>query len=460
MKPKLYISLAGLALVVLTGIQVFLISGLYQLRKNEFDNRYGATVRQALIEMENQFHSNGLDTAMYLVNVQCFDLLDSYKVVEDDSLKRELNRITIDRVQTILNEQENISPFLKAYLELEGLDNDFGKLFAIQELEILGHDTIYVVLGEEQDLIPEAAYLVQKSNALQVKTHVIEGDYFRIRFEYLVDFTHKTRIILVEMIWAFILALISIFIAGTVFMVTIRNMLKQTRLSEMKTDFINNMAHELKTPLTTISIASSTLAETKEKPNQEKIIDLSEMIRDQNKQLSKLIDHILDINLWEKDQISLKKTKVQMADLIRKRTEAFRLENANISFSLTEEIHLNGIKAEIDDFQFTIALRNLLSNALKYGGEPPVIQLDAGFEIDHVYIKVKDNGKGIRYDEQSQIFSKFYRGKDGGTKKGLGLGLFYVKEIIELHGGTVEVFSKLGQGSTFVIRLPLMSDQT
>jgi two-component system phosphate regulon sensor histidine kinase PhoR len=242
-------------------------------------------------------------------------------------------------------------------------------------------------------------------------------------------------------------------------MITISNMLKQTRLSEMKTDFINNMAHELKTPLTTISIASSTLSESKKKLAPGKIRGLSEMISDQNKQLSKLIDHILDINLWEKDQISLQKKEVDLAELIRSRAEAFRVENANITFSLTEEVKLNGTKAEIDEFQFTIALHNLLSNALKYGGEPPVIQLDAGFEIDHVYVKVKDNGKGIRYDEQTQIFSKFYRGKDGGTRKGLGLGLFYVKEIVELHGGTVEVFSKLGHGSTFVIRLPIKSLQ-
>jgi len=455
----LYISLAALALVVLVLIQVFLISGLYRLRKNDFDTRYGNAIQRGLIEMENQLQTNGLDTAMYLMNNQCFDLLDSYSVVQDDSLKQELNRITTDRVRTILTGQEDISPYLKAYLDLEGLDNDFEKFFIIHELDITGPDTIYHVLGENTALFSGSDYLEQRANALQVNTYVFDYDFFHIRFEYLIDFTHKTRIILIEMIWAFILALVSVIIAGSVFMVTIRNMLKQTRLSEMKTDFINNMAHELKTPLTTISIASSTLADSKEKMDPGKVKGLSEMIRDQNKQLSKLIDHILDINLWEKDQISLKKSAVDLANVIRTRAEAFRMENSQVPFSLTEEIHLNGIKAEIDEFQFTIALHNLLSNALKYGGEPPVIQLDAGFEIDHVYVKVKDNGKGIRYDEQSQIFSKFYRGKDEATKKGLGLGLFYVKEIIELHGGTVEVFSKLGHGSTFVIRLPLKSNE-
>ena len=457
MKPKLYISLAALALLVLITIQVFLISGLYQLRKNDFDARYGNAVQRGLLEMQVQLQTNGLDTALYLVDAQCSELMESYAVVQDDSLKRELNRITLDRIQTILYRHEDISPYLKAYLDLEALDNDFEKVFVLHELEILGADTSYPVL--ENGLISESDYLEQKSNALQVNTYVFEGDFFHIRFDYLVDFTHKTRIIFIEMIWAFILALVSVIIAGTVFMITISNMLKQTRLSEMKTDFINNMAHELKTPLTTISIASSTLSESKKKLAPEKIRGLSEMISDQNKQLSKLIDHILDINLWEKDQISLQKKEVDLAELIRSRAEAFRVENANITFSLTEEVKLNGTKAEIDEFQFTIALHNLLSNALKYGGEPPVIQLDAGFEIDHVYVKVKDNGKGIRYDEQTQIFSKFYRGKDGGTRKGLGLGLFYVKEIVELHGGAVEVFSKLGHGSTFVIRLPIKSLQ-
>ncbi len=455
MKPKIYISLAALALVLLITIQFFLISGLYKLRKNEFDTRYGNKVRDALTEMQEQFQTNGLDSALYFIDVQCFDLIGSYEAAFDDSLKKELDRITFNRVQTILAQEEDISLFLYRYLVAAGLDPDFNKGFVIRELQILGQDTAYQIISDDDRSVIEAGLLKKRSGALSVNTYFIEGNFFSIQFEYLIDFLDRTRIILKEMVGAFILALISVIIAGTVFIITIRNMLKQIRLSEMKTDFINNMAHELKTPLTTISIASSTLAGTKKNPDQEKIIGLSELIKDQNKQLSKLIDHILDINLWEKDQIFLKMSEVELAGLIRSRVDAFRVEHADKSFTITEKTSLDDVKLKIDEFQFTIALHNLFSNALKYGGTPSVIQLDAGIEMDHVCIKVKDNGKGIRYDEQQQIFSKFYRGKDVSNRKGLGLGLFYVKEIIELHGGTVEVFSKLGHGSTFVIRLPL-----
>ncbi len=179
------------------------------------------------------------------------------------------------------------------------------------------------------------------------------------------------------------------------------------------------------------------------------------MIRQQNKQLGKLIDQILDINLWEKDQITLKRTEVEMKPLIKSRLDAFRLEHSDKIFTLKDHIDLDGTRMFIDEFQFIIALHNLLSNALKYGGDPPDIELEAGIETDHIFVKVKDNGRGISYEEQSQVFSEFYRGKDVANRKGLGLGLFYVREIIELHGGKVEVFSKLGQGSCFVIRMPL-----
>ncbi len=458
MKPKVTISIAAFALIGLITIQYFLISGLYRLKKNEFDTKYGNAVREALIDMQDRFKTNGLDTVFYLMDMQALELVDEYSFTVDDPGLTDLNQNVLELYQFVIEKHERVSAFIKAYLTISDMDPEFLTGYLIRDLQIIDQDRIFPVYQEMQDQAEKQKEQDMKSDAIHVNNFRAEGNFFRINFDLYIDFTHKTTIIFKEMTGAFVLALISILVAGAVFMFTIQNMLKHKNLSELKTDFINNMAHELKTPLTTISVASSTLAETEKNPDKDKIVGLSELIKEQNKQLSKLIDHILDINLWEKNQISLRKSEVNLSNLLKTRIEAFRIEHADKSFSVTDQINLDGVKIDIDEFQFTIALHNLFSNALKYGGNPPEIHIGAGIETDHVYIKVKDNGKGIRYDEQSQIFSKFYRGKGTPNKSGLGLGLFYVKEIIELHGGIVEVFSKLGHGSTFVIRLPLKAE--
>ena len=413
------------------------------------------TAGDGLEALQFRYNTNGLDTVFYLMEILAFEKIEDYEFAINDSVVLVLNSLIKASFESYLETFERISPFILVYLEEVNLDTDFLTDFFFREIILLDQDREYPVYSGREEAVIGYERSFGNTKAIHANNFRAEGNYFRIEFDYYIDFTHKTRIIYREMAGAFILSLISILIAGFVFMITIRNMLKQIRLSEMKTDFINNMAHELKTPLTTISVASSTLASTGKNPDKDKIVGLSEMIRQQNKQLGKLIDQILDINLWERDQITLKLAEVEIKALLNTRLDAFRLEHSDKTFSLKVNIDLDGMKMFIDEFQFTIALHNLLSNALKYGGDPPDIELEAGIETDHVFVKVKDNGRGISYEEQNQVFSKFYRGKDVTNRKGLGLGLFYVREIIELHGGKVEVFSKPGQGSCFVIRLPL-----
>lgn len=455
MKPRITIFIASIALLGLITIQYYLVSDLYHLKRNKFDTEYGTAIGDGLEALQLRYNSNGLDTVFYLMDMQAFDLIEEYRFPLEDSTILNMNRFVKESFKTQLETYERISPFLLVYLEEAELETDFNSAFVIHKISLIDQNLEYPVFSGGTIGDNESNVGFNNAEAIHANNFRVEGNYFQIEFDYYIDFTHKTRIIYREMAGAFIFSLISILIAGIVFVITIRNMMKQIRLSEMKTDFINNMAHELKTPLTTISVASSTLASIDKTLDKEKIVGLSEMIRQQNKQLGKLIDQILDINLWEKDQITLKLSEVEMQPLIKSRLDAFRLEHSDKVFTLEDHINLDGTKMFIDEFQFIIALHNLLSNALKYGGDPPDIELEAGIETDHIFIKVKDNGRGISYEEQNLVFSKFYRGKDIANRKGLGLGLFYVRKIIELHGGKVEVFSKLGQGSCFVIRMPL-----
>ena len=456
MKQGVTITLATIALFGLIGIQYFLISDLYDLKKNEFDTKYGTSIKSGLIDMQERYQTNGLDTVFYLMDLQALDLLDDYAFAANDSITSQLNEFVLGRYQEVLSREERISLYLEDYLSQSSLDTDFRSGFLIHGISVIDQDSIYLVYNEDANQSYARREIMNETGAIHVNRFQVEGNYFRIDFDYFIDFTHKTKLILRDMTIAFILALLSILIAGAVFLVTIRNMLKHKKLSEMKTDFINNLAHELKTPLTTVSVASSTLADSKIQMDKDKITSLSNLIRQQNRQLTQLIDRILDINIWEKDQINLKKRDVNVEELIKSKLEAFKLEYENTNFDLVEDINLMDIVVNIDEFQFSIALHNLLSNALKYGGNPPEIRIEAGSINETLFISVIDNGRGIDKEEQHQIFTKFYRGKlIRKNIKGIGLGLFYVRKIVEMHGGTVDVKSKPGKGSEFTIMMPI-----
>ena len=456
MKQGVTITLATIALFGLIGIQYFLISDLYDLKKNEFDTKYGTSIKSGLIDMQERYQTNGLDTVFYLMDLQALDLLDDYAFAANDSITSQLNEFVLGRYQEVLSREERISLYLEDYLSQSSLDTDFRSGFLIHGISVIDQDSIYLVYNEDANQSYARREIMNETGAIHVNRFQVEGNYFRIDFDYFIDFTHKTKLILRDMTIAFILALLSILIAGAVFLVTIRNMLKHKKLSEMKTDFINNLAHELKTPLTTVSVASSTLADSKIQMDKDKITSLSNLIRQQNRQLTQLIDRILDINIWEKDQINLKKREVNVEELIKSKLEAFKLEYENTNFDLVEDINLMDIVVNIDEFQFSIALHNLLSNALKYGGNPPEIRIEAGSINETLFISVIDNGRGIDKEEQHQIFTKFYRGKlIRKNIKGIGLGLFYVRKIVEMHGGTVDVKSKPGKGSEFTIMMPI-----
>jgi signal transduction histidine kinase len=232
-------------------------------------------------------------------------------------------------------------------------------------------------------------------------------------------------------------------------------MMKHKQLSMMKTDFINNMAHELKTPLTTIAVASSTLAEHSVQADVKKVNELSGLIKQQNNHLGRLIDQILDINIWERDRIALQKSEVYLKSFFEKILKGFELENDGKDFNLIKMIQFGDESMELDGFKFSLAVRNLLSNALKYGGKIPEVELKAGMSGGEVKIEISDNGSGITKEEQKHIFDKFYRGQNSKQGiKGLGLGLYYVKKIVEMHGGMIGIKNSNNKGTTFIVTVP------
>jgi len=233
-------------------------------------------------------------------------------------------------------------------------------------------------------------------------------------------------------------------------------MLEERRLSQLKTDFINNMTHELKTPLSTIAIATKTLANPKMIDEKEKVLSMAQMIGRQNKYLSKQINHLLEVSMWEKGQFEIDRKEFELKPYLHAIAEAFRWECKDKNLSLIENYDgIDDLKVFWDETQMTMAIHNILVNGAKYSNGDPEITFTV-VKDPNLRIEIQDNGIGISKEQQKHIFDKFYRVHTGNIHKvkGLGLGLFYVKQIVEAHKGEVTLKSKINSGSTFIIKIP------
>ena len=218
------------------------------------------------------------------------------------------------------------------------------------------------------------------------------------------------------------------------------------------------MTHELKTPLSTITVAGKTLEMPQIRSNDAKILETAKLIGKQSVHLNQLINMILEISMWERTQFQLDKKTVEIEEIMNDVVDSFKSGGGN-NATIIKKYNFNGAKVDLDIIYFTTLLNNLLSNAVKYSDRVPVIDIEGFTEDNNICIKVSDNGIGINKVDQKHIFDKFYRASTGNIHKfkGLGLGLYYVKKIAEAHGGDVSVSSKPGKGSTFMVTLPNIS---
>ncbi len=273
---------------------------------------------------------------------------------------------------------------------------------------------------------------------------------------YLTIFEDKNAIIR-EMLWMIIASIVFTTIIILAFFVTVRTLFNQKKLSEIKSDFINNMTHELKTPLATISLAIDALTNEKVIHDTDKIKVYSSMIKEENKRMNKQVEKILQAARLEKEEIKLNLQPLDTHEVIRKVADNFALQVQEKNGVLELKLKASNPNIKADDVHFSNIIFNLLDNALKYSDKSPHITVET-FKHGNgmLSIKVKDNGIGMDKETQSRIFEKFYRAHTGNLHnvKGFGLGLSYVKAIVDAHEGKIKVESTPGKGSTFTITLP------
>lgn len=255
--------------------------------------------------------------------------------------------------------------------------------------------------------------------------------------------------------WLF--SMIIIFLVLVFFLYAIFVVLKQKRLADVKNDFINNMTHELKTPIATISLASEVLSKQEIGHDIQRVHQYAGIIRHENKRLENMVERVLKLAALETDKLELKPSEFDLHEMIRECISSFETQMDSTGGKIVAELNAVNTKVYADKIHLINVISNLIDNARKYNENEPMINVSTRNDQHGIFVTVKDNGIGISAENQKMIFEKFYRVPTGNVHnvKGFGLGLFYVKYIVTEHGGKIKVESQPGSGSTFEIYLPL-----
>ena len=266
-------------------------------------------------------------------------------------------------------------------------------------------------------------------------------------------------VVLRSLRWNIAVSILFTLLILSAFYLTIRTMLQQKKIGEMKNDFINNMTHEFKTPLATISLAVDAMRNDKVIQDREKLGYFSSIIKEENQRMNRQVETILKASQFERKDVDLNLKAVSLHETVQQVVDNFKLQLEHVGGHITLFLRASEHTVLADSVHLSNLLNNLVDNAVKYAREnvPPQIQIETIGSDASIVLRVEDNGMGMSRDTLKRIFDKFYRAHTGNQHnvKGFGLGLSYVKNVTEALGGKIKADSTLGQGSVFTLELPL-----
>ncbi|MFD2515295.1 sensor histidine kinase [Pontibacter locisalis] len=367
--------------------------------------------------------------------------------VKKDKLNEVVQKMVVEYVvkdvplQNRINLQQ-LPDLIKSELKNQGLDMDFG---------------YWVVAGKNDTITVRNVKALNNRSIQKYQASLFPSDIFD-KQDHLGLYFPDSKAYAIKSIWGMLaLSVFFTFVIVATFGTTIHIIYKQKKLSEMKNDFINNMTHEFKTPIATISLATDSIANPKVYEKPEKIQYYTNIIRQENKRMNAQVENVLQIALLEKNEFKMKLEPVDLHVLIIKAIESVRLQVEQRLGNI--QLHLEAAHSELhsDEVHLYNVICNLLDNANKYSPASPDINLTTRNVAGGIMIAVDDKGMGMSKDTQQRVFEKFYRVPTGNLHniKGFGLGLSYVKAIVEAHHGNVRLWSELGKGSRFEIFLPI-----
>ncbi len=385
---------------------------------------------------EEQFNKT-VEIALYNVAEKMAEFNNS-ELPNENPVKQISSNYFIVDINNVID-SKILDHFLKTEFEYSKINIDYE--YAIYDCE-----TNEMVFGN---------YIKQDEVTKKEKQKFQKFDEFTYYFGIL--FPTKTMYILNSMnIWlisSFVLFTAVFFFAYSIFII-----LKQKRLSEIQKDFINNMTHEFKTPISTIGISAEVLSDPKIVNSPERLKNYAEIIAGQNKRLESQIEKVLQLAQLEKSKFKLKKEEFDIHKVIKQVGEAFKLTIDNKQGALHCNLKAENSVIRGDKLHITNVIYNLLDNAFKYSPENPHITITTYNKEGNLHLKISDKGIGISWKYQKRIFDKFFRIPTGNIHnvKGFGLGLNYVKNIVHSHNWKIKVESTPGKGSDFIIIIPVV----
>lgn len=337
--------------------------------------------------------------------------------------------------------QEKLEDLLRKNLSNQGIDIDF-------EYAIYDEDLSTKIKSDNFEI-------TKSSRGIEILLDNNNESPYRLW----IDFPGRNKFLVSSILLMIVLSIVFTSIIVIAYSSAIYQLIRQRQISQIKTDFINNMTHEFKTPIATINLALDAIKNPKIIGDADKVKRYLGMIKDENKRMHAQVENVLRISKLEKNELNISKERIKLHDLV---------EDAITHVELIVEdrkgyvkLHLNAVKSSIlaNETHFTNVVVNILDNAIKYSDNTPEIDVYTENVGNNILLKIADKGNGMSKQVQKKVFEKFYREHSGNVHnvKGHGLGLAYVKRIIDDHQGHISVESEKGKGSTFIVSLPLIS---
>lgn len=449
-KINLLIGFSALVLVTLAAMQFYLIKTAYDYKVAQFRSE----VKEKIASITNDYST--VDSTVFIKK----DLL--YKNLATDYFKNPSNRLSIKRKLLDNDFKSHLTSRLQKEFEREFTEQELDFAIVVNKFVLYDNAQKIDTVFSEKSLIKNkiCGNLTSLKDAFTARTYVgtTSGTINKLPYKLLTEDTlyvsikNWELIVLRRMTLLFVFAVLSMAILVALFVITLKALIRQKKISAIKTDFINNITHELKTPLTTLSVSTKILERKEIKENEIVYNSVLETINRQNIRLQYLIDQVLTNSLGH-EEIQLQKEETHPNVFLKTIVADFKIAYPSAviktNFNAEETVSL-----KLDKFHLTTAINNVLENAVKYGCQH--ISVSTSLENNSFKINIQDDGIGISKEKQLLLFDKFYRVENGNihTTKGLGLGLYYVDQIIKAHKGSVKVISDLGNGALFTISIP------
>ncbi len=420
---KLLIIIASFSLVGVVFTQLYWVKKAVNFKEEQFNN----AIMIAMKSVVNQLLEIHNDSTMQRMKVKGCNCIMDLKTIDD------------------VVDANTLQKLLKKEIKCFQINRDY----------------VYGVYNKQSAHFKMGAYadnrkeLINSSHQVSLDCVYKPGDYYlSIYFP-----NQKSKLLLQMAGWLSLSALFLIVVVFS-FYFTVSTLMRQKKLSEMKTDFVNNMTHEFKTPISTISLASEMLLRPNVYESPDKTRKYAHIIFDENARLKNQVEQVLQISVLDKGDMKIKPKEMDVHKVINKLRDHFVLSLKELKGTLTLKLDAEKSVIVADRVHVINLISNLLDNAKKYSREVPKIVLSTKNVKDGIKIIVEDNGIGISSEHQKQIFKKLYRVPTGNIHdvKGFGIGLYYTKKMAEAHGGAITLHSELGKGSRFEIFLPFKAN--